>query len=109
MLKLERANQLLFDQRLVGFESSSLLCIPQRRDAKAEAAVKLEDGDVRPGDENGIATEQVVEVHTTRDSVGKAGRRVLVRLEPLACTGGGPWYGAHSQPNRGWLRSNAPR
>ena len=106
MLKLERANQLLFDQRLVGFESNSLLCIPQRRDAKAEAAVKLEDGDVRPGDENGIATEQVVEVHTTRDSVGKAGRRVLVRLEPLACTGGGPWCGAHSRTEDGCARTH---
>jgi hypothetical protein len=101
LLKLERANQLLFDQRLVGFESNSLLCIPQRRDAKAEAAVKLEDGDVRPGDENGIATEQAVEARTTRDSVGKAGRRVLVRLEPLACTGGGPWCGAHSRTGDG--------
>ena len=51
-------------------------------------AVKLVDGAVRQGDEKWIATELVVKVITTRDSVGKAGRPGIGRIEPPTCNGG---------------------
>ena len=64
------------------------MCTPERRYAKADAAVKIAGGDVHLDHEQDIAAELVVKENTTLDSVGKAGRPVLGRLELLTCNGG---------------------
>jgi hypothetical protein len=64
------------------------VCTPERRYAKAEAAVKFAGGVVHLDHEQEIAAELVVKENTTLDSVGKAVRPVLGRIELQTCNGG---------------------